>query len=167
VSTAHESAPSPPPSTKRLRAFGGRIYPPAKVGDVFGDHVVLELLPRDRTSNELVRVRCKCGRERSAYMFNVRKVPECRHRGRPVRTRVDRSANDLGEVLQEQDRLDILDRRVTDRAYCRVLHSVWRAVAEGRRWRAPCWKRGATGYASCTLAAEHDGDCVGPGRRNR
>jgi hypothetical protein len=157
-----QESPVPPPSTKRLRVYGGRIYPPAKVGDVFGDHVVLEILPRDRTSNELVRVRCKCGRERSAYMFNVRKVPECRHRGRPVRAAMDRSANDLGEVLQEQDRLDILDRRVTDKSYARVVYGVYRAHVEGRRFNAPCWEQ-----TWCLLAAGHEHGCVGPGRRNR
>ena len=52
-----------------------RRYPPAKVGDLFGTREVTELLPRDATSNERVRTKCRrCGHVEPGYVFNLRKA---------------------------------------------------------------------------------------------
>lgn len=51
-----------------------RSYPEAKIGDRFGDRVVIKLLPRGyrSRSDERVGWRCTCGVEGEAYVFNLR-----------------------------------------------------------------------------------------------
>lgn len=57
--------------------LGLRHYPVVRVGDRFGERVVVQVLPRDHTSNERVRWRCACGREGAGYTFNLRGSLEC------------------------------------------------------------------------------------------
>jgi hypothetical protein len=51
------------------------------VGGRVGCATVLEILPRDYTSNLRLRVRCDCGREMRSYEFNLRRRTRCGHRG--------------------------------------------------------------------------------------
>lgn len=61
-----------------------RKYPPAKVGDKFGDRTVTQILPRDSTSNERVEWRCQCGKWGQSYVFNLRaQKPVCTHAKKP------------------------------------------------------------------------------------
>lgn len=64
-----------------------RKHPKAKVGDRFGHRTIIAILPRDRTSNERVLTRCRCGREAPAYVFNLRRVKACWACGRVGRPR--------------------------------------------------------------------------------
>lgn len=56
-----------------------RKYPPAKVGDRYGDRKVTAIAQRDSTCNERVEWQCKCGRWGKSYVFNLRKNPVCKH----------------------------------------------------------------------------------------
>lgn len=55
-----------------------RKFPRAQVGDRFGDQVVIALQVPDASCNETVLVRCKCGHEKAAYVFNLRRSKTCR-----------------------------------------------------------------------------------------
>ena len=89
-----------------------RKYPRAKIGDKFGQQRVVGLLPPKR-SNERVRILCvPCGKERDAYVFNLRKgksCPRCRRprawtqeqravHARKAREREARRTNKLGQA---------------------------------------------------------------------
>lgn len=61
---------------QRGTRWANRKFKPARVGDTFGIWRVIELLPRDHTANERVRVACLEGHERDCYVFNLRKPPQ-------------------------------------------------------------------------------------------
>ena len=67
-------------TTRGIHKEGGkRKHPPAQVGQKIGTmgFKILAVLPRDRTSNERVRITCKKGHEREGYLFNFRAAKTC------------------------------------------------------------------------------------------
>lgn len=63
----------------RGTSFAIRKYPPAKVGDRFGDLRVEALVDRTNgRSDERVSVACAFGHVRTVYVFNLRKATRAR-----------------------------------------------------------------------------------------